>query len=1106
MSRRWVWFFVLACSLSTSALSAVIPADIYVTTNADSGAGSLRWAVGISNTTTGVQTIGFSVGNSITVLSRIDVTAPAVINGDNNQVIGALGTGSSSILFFTSASAGSTLTGCAFINSSMAVDIQTNGNIVSLCRFGLDFADAAHANATGVRVLSASDNTIQSCVFGNNTSNGALLYNATRARVLGCYVGSLSSGAVCANVNGINLYQSRNCQVGGSLLNASQRNVISGNTLGVLMQESSYNNIICGNIIGLNTAMTAAIPNTYGIRLASQAHDNLIGLAQDNFGNVIAGNTIGIYTYEANPGSQPRTNIIRNNLIGLNPSGTALPNSTGIHLYNADGFLIGGSSLAGVYEANVISGNNNTAVELAGNGNTISGNYIGTDASGTLDRGNGGDGIYMESLLVGANTITCRGNLIGGPKTTNRGNVVSGNGGCGIVLETADANEISGNLVGLSVNSTALPNSVYGILLSTATGNRLGRPDADCGNVVSGQANDGIYLRTHSDGNTLCGNIVGLTRNQSAALPNSPGITVDGSHGNAIGLPTGSYGYNVVAGNSSEGIYLSDANYNRIQNNFIGLSSGNAVFGNDYGVSISDGWGNLVGGNRLANEGNVISGNLNEGVILDASSGNTVCGNVIGLSSDQTQARGNGASGIRLGSGAGAHHNAVGLPQAGWGNIIGANDLGFYLLDADDNTVQNNVVGLNSADVSFPNTQAGIYASAADRNLFGGSGGGNIIASSAPSTIRLIGSHNNTVSANTINLNAAGNSLLANYSESAAIQLQDSLGNLIGGSSPADRNLICGRKVQLDVIGTSSGNTIVGNTFGQFANGQPIGALSATAVKFSGSSHDNLLGENGQGNQITGGSLGVWADGAGVVRNGFYQNLISGQSTKAISLTNSSNYGIAAPVIATAFGQTITGQTQFFTDVVEVFQAEASSNTYTSGGSLRYLGRAVVTGSGAPAPWSIVASSVGGEWICATTSDTNQNTSEFSYNVLNTGPTPTPTVTPIVTPTATPTPTAPAVTSTSTPIQIDWKGAKVLAFPNPAKGQMTFAVQAPEAGNLTIALYNLSGERIASLQESVTAGTVMLVWDCSGTAPGVYVARVMVNSRELTKLKVAVLK
>jgi hypothetical protein len=108
-------------------------------------------------------------------------------------------------------------------------------------------------------------------------------------------------------------------------------------------------------------------------------------------------------------------------------------NGTGIFLVNADGFLIGGSLATSAREANVISGNTGPGIRLAGSGNTISGNYIGTDATGYTALANSQNGILLETVLVGSNTITSSGNLIGGLKSANRGNVVSATAGKGSI-------------------------------------------------------------------------------------------------------------------------------------------------------------------------------------------------------------------------------------------------------------------------------------------------------------------------------------------------------------------------------------------------------------------------------------------------------------------------------------------------------------------------------------------------------------------------------------------------------------------------------------------------------------------------------------------------
>ena len=85
--------------------------------------------------------------------------------------------------------------------------------------------------------------------------------------------------------------------------------------------------------------------------------------------------------------------------------------------------LTGGSVVRGL-AINRFSGNGLT---LSGNGNTVQANYIGTNAAGTVDLGNLGNGIQ---IVDGAN------NLIGGPQPAVR-NIVSGNQGEGIRIDGA---------------------------------------------------------------------------------------------------------------------------------------------------------------------------------------------------------------------------------------------------------------------------------------------------------------------------------------------------------------------------------------------------------------------------------------------------------------------------------------------------------------------------------------------------------------------------------------------------------------------------------------------------------------------------------------------
>src|SRR5690606_10229260 len=97
---------------------------------------------------------------------------------------------------------------------------------------------------------------------------------------------------------------------------------------------------------------------------------------------------------------------------------------------------IGGSTPA---ERNVIS-SSTTGNGISINGTTgavVIGNYIGTDITGTLDRGNGEDGIYVSG----------DGSIIG-TANPGEGNLVMYNSIAGIYFDSADNSQATSNTLG----------------------------------------------------------------------------------------------------------------------------------------------------------------------------------------------------------------------------------------------------------------------------------------------------------------------------------------------------------------------------------------------------------------------------------------------------------------------------------------------------------------------------------------------------------------------------------------------------------------------------------------------------------------------------------
>src|SRR5262249_26162054 len=155
---------------------------------------------------------------------------------------------------------------------------------------------------------------------------------------------------------------------------------------------------------------TRALGNTNGVEVR--------GPNSTVAGNLIAGNrNYGVFL--ASTGATD--NGVLGNLIGTDATGTAaLGNRAGVVVTGPNN-RIGGTEFGA---GNVISGNLEDGIDLESGGNTVQGNFVGTDATGTAALGNG-----MGVSVRG----TGRDNRIGGPSAAAR-NVISGNRFEGVLL------------------------------------------------------------------------------------------------------------------------------------------------------------------------------------------------------------------------------------------------------------------------------------------------------------------------------------------------------------------------------------------------------------------------------------------------------------------------------------------------------------------------------------------------------------------------------------------------------------------------------------------------------------------------------------------------
>ncbi len=191
---------------------------------------------------------------------------------------------------------------------------------------------------------------------------------------------------------------------------------------------------------------------------------------------------------------------------------------------------------------------------------------------------------------------------------------------------------------------------------------------------IIGFTNDGIDIAT-SNNNVIVGNYVGLNANGFAASGNQNGINIWQGSGNVIG-GTSALDRNVIAGNSNFGIGIQStgATGNIIRGNYIGTdATGAADRGNvGQGIWLGAGANSTIIGGLLTGEGNLIAGNDGTGITVDGASNVQIIGNSIGSAVGNSATIGNTGDGIRVLNAS----TGVSILQ---NTIVGSSDIGIDL-------------------------------------------------------------------------------------------------------------------------------------------------------------------------------------------------------------------------------------------------------------------------------------------------------------------------------------------------------------------------------------------------------------------------------------------
>lgn len=446
--------------------------------------------------------------------------------------------------------------------------------------------------------------------------------------------------------------------------------------------------------------------------------------------------------------------------------------------------------------------------------------------------------IQLSGASAGA---LVNGLFITGGTTTVKGLVINGFGGYGILIQGAAGSNVEACFIGTdATGDSVVGNFLSGIRIKDSNNNTIGGATPEKRNIISGNgvledpvSLHGVQIDGSSTGNKVQGNYIGTNVDGTTDLGNKgAGVGVFRSNntvGGATLAPATGEG-NLISGNDQAGVFVASNDAGNtvsnvtVQGNLIGTDANgtSAIPNNQYGVFFAGQVQNCYVGGGAPGSRNIISGNTGYGVAISAppnagfnASNNFVQGNYIGA------------------------------------DVLGMNRLpntltGVFILDAHDNFIG----GTN----------------AATRNLISGNDERGIAIGQTDPSFNT--SYNNVIKGNYIGTNADGSSSL--YNKNAGIQIGNGAsGNMIGGTSPNDRNIISGNRTP-DGSGTGLGiliNTeakstnVLGNYIGTNPEGDSALANFMGVVVASGASNTNIGLNNTGRNVISGNVYGIFIGG-----------------------------------------------------------------------------------------------------------------------------------------------------------------------------------------------------------------------------------------------------
>ncbi|QDT08737.1 ELWxxDGT repeat protein [Stieleria marina] len=536
----------------------------------------------------------------------------------------------------------------------------------------------------------------------------------------------------------------------------------------------------------------------------------------------------------------------------------------------------------------------------------------------------------------------------------------------GIEISGGSGHTVTGNWLGIDTSENIIGNR-FGLKVGNSTGNTVHD------NVISGNTGTGVFVSPTAIGNTLTENKVGTDSTGNAARPNAgAGMNLIGTDNFVVD--------NQLSGNDKQGLIVSGSG-NTVQGNLVGTNAaGSTALGNGaFGIAVQSD-SNLIGGDSSAGQGNVISGNTRQGLLLNNADNNIVLGNLVGVDITGLSSIANTSYGIYVLNSDG---NQIGGSSVDQANVVSGNGgSGVAFANSQNNTLTGNKIGTDeSGQIAVGNNAFGVF-------LLAGSAGnvasGNQISGNVATGVGLIGSDttNNTVELNNIGFNHDLTSQLGNGTFAVLVS---SPGNLI------DTNTITGslRGVVLTDV-TATGNTVSNNS---------ISGMS-TGVQFAKDAANNTVGP---GNDLSANTTGVRFVGNSGNGNTITQNSFSNNATIGIDLAGpgatandvddadeGANRGMNHPVISDAeiignnlnvtFNVPSAPANADYSLTIEFYRSDSFGQGEAFLASVPFtVGQ--FNNSGVTRALGGVAAAAGllpGDFISATATDAAGNTSEFS--------------------------------------------------------------------------------------------------------------------------------